>query len=119
MKNYVATSLLPAAVLVLAGCAVLIGFSTTAYGITVEELRCEYRVNPLGIDVVQPRLNWILQSSQRGEVFAFNMMHSRKRLIRYWWPAARGSSSWTLAIFGTAVGFPPTKAIRWCMGANP
>jgi len=26
----------------------------------VDQLRCEYRVNPLGIDVPQPRLSWIL-----------------------------------------------------------
>ena len=27
------------------------------------ELRCEYRVNPLGIDVVQPRLSWVLEAT--------------------------------------------------------
>jgi len=32
------------------------------------ELKCEYTVNPLGIDVVQPRFSWILESSQRGEM---------------------------------------------------
>src|SRR6266508_3554814 len=32
----------------------------------VSNLTCEYRVNPLGIDVVQPRLSWQLESSQRG-----------------------------------------------------
>jgi len=32
-----------------------------------KELRCEYRVNPLGIDVVNPRLSWIMESSQRGQ----------------------------------------------------
>ncbi len=26
------------------------------------QLRCEYLVNPLGIDVVKPRLSWVLQS---------------------------------------------------------
>ena len=31
-------------------------------------LKCEYAVNPLGIDVVQPRFSWVLQSSQRGEM---------------------------------------------------
>jgi len=31
------------------------------------ELRCEYLKNPLGIDVVQPRLSWRLESSQRGQ----------------------------------------------------
>ncbi len=28
--------------------------------------KCEYLINPLGIDVVQPRFSWILGSSQRG-----------------------------------------------------
>ena len=30
------------------------------------DLRCEYRLNPLGIDVSKPRLSWILASSRRG-----------------------------------------------------
>ena len=37
-------------------------------GATPEELRCEYRTNPLGIDVVSPRLSWILKSNQRGQM---------------------------------------------------
>ncbi len=36
-------------------------------GLTPDDLRCEYRVNPLGIDVVEPRLNWTVQSNQRGQ----------------------------------------------------
>ena len=34
---------------------------------TVGSPRCEYRVNPLGIDSPNPRLSWIIQSDQRGE----------------------------------------------------
>ncbi len=30
------------------------------------ELKCEYLINPLGIDVVQPRFSWILESAKRG-----------------------------------------------------
>jgi len=30
-------------------------------------LRCEYRVNPAGIDEVQPRLSWRVESSERGQ----------------------------------------------------
>ncbi len=33
-----------------------------------ENLRCEYLVNPLGIGVAQPRLSWIVQSDERGQV---------------------------------------------------
>jgi len=31
------------------------------------DLRCEYLVNPLGIDEVKPRLSWKLESNQRGQ----------------------------------------------------
>ncbi|MFZ1935212.1 MAG: family 78 glycoside hydrolase catalytic domain [Thermoguttaceae bacterium] len=33
---------------------------------TVEHLRCEYRLDPLGIDVVQPRLSWEMRDTRRG-----------------------------------------------------
>ena len=50
--------------------AVLMLFSGGCTGskhsdITVKELRCEYRTEPLGIDVKEPRLSWILESKQR------------------------------------------------------
>jgi alpha-L-rhamnosidase len=36
-------------------------------GMTVGNLGCEHRENPLGVDVPQPRLSWILESPQRGD----------------------------------------------------
>jgi hypothetical protein len=33
---------------------------------SVERLRCEYRVNPLGVDTTQPRLSWEIHDSRRG-----------------------------------------------------
>ncbi len=35
--------------------------------VRVTDLRCEYLCNPLGIDVVQPRLSWKLRSQWRGQ----------------------------------------------------
>ena len=32
----------------------------------VEQLRCEYRSNPLGLDVSRPRLSWVLAAAERG-----------------------------------------------------
>jgi len=32
----------------------------------VKNLRCEYAVNPLGIDVTQPNLSWVIESDRRG-----------------------------------------------------
>jgi len=38
-----------------------------ADSIKTADLRCEYLVNPLGIDVTRPRLSWRLESGQRGQ----------------------------------------------------
>ncbi|MBC8096153.1 MAG: alpha-L-rhamnosidase N-terminal domain-containing protein, partial [Akkermansiaceae bacterium] len=48
----------------------LAGLATGAFSqaaLTVTNLSCERRSEPLGIDVAQPRLGWLLQSSERGE----------------------------------------------------
>ena len=37
-------------------------------GLSPDRLRCEYLVNPLGIDAVGPRLSWIVQSGEREQV---------------------------------------------------
>ncbi len=34
--------------------------------VSVDTLRCEYRSNPLGLDVPQPRLSWMLRSEDTG-----------------------------------------------------
>ncbi|MBO3840878.1 MAG: family 78 glycoside hydrolase catalytic domain [Candidatus Brockarchaeota archaeon] len=50
-------------------------------GLKVRKLRCEYRVNPLGIDVLKPRLSWIVESSERGQFqTAYQIIVSSTRL---------------------------------------
>jgi alpha-L-rhamnosidase len=39
----------------------------TTLAMAVENLRCEYLANPNGIDVLRPRLSWLLDSDRRGE----------------------------------------------------
>lgn len=34
---------------------------------TVDGLRCEYRAEPMGLDVAQPRLSWVVTSDRRAE----------------------------------------------------
>jgi len=40
--------------------------ATACFG-ALENLRCEYLINPLGIDALHPRLSWIIDSNHRGE----------------------------------------------------
>ena len=50
--------------LILAG--ILLGLNVRA-AMVPAQLRCEFAVNPLGVDSPQPRLFWKLESSTRGE----------------------------------------------------
>jgi alpha-L-rhamnosidase len=36
-------------------------------GMQVSHLKCEYQLNPIGIDSASPRLSWILESATRGD----------------------------------------------------
>src|SRR5258708_6926409 len=45
----------------------LFGTRPVAAELTATRLRCEYRIDPLGIDAARPRLSWIAQSRRRGE----------------------------------------------------
>ena len=54
-----------------------------AGGLEPVALRCEYRVNPQGIDVVRPRFTWEFRSNQRGAKQSANeilVASSAKRL---------------------------------------
>ncbi len=43
-------------------------------------LRCEYRTNPLGVDVTRPRLSWVLKSDERGQgQSAYRILVARQR----------------------------------------
>ncbi|MHC4462829.1 MAG: alpha-L-rhamnosidase N-terminal domain-containing protein, partial [Planctomycetota bacterium] len=63
MRGQLVAILLAAMLMVFGGCT-----DPADSPVSVKELRCEYRVNPAGIDVVKPRLNWIQESSQRGRM---------------------------------------------------
>ncbi|HEY3268831.1 MAG TPA: glycoside hydrolase family 78 protein [Armatimonadota bacterium] len=51
---------------ILVALALMGGRSSAA--MTAQQLRCEYHANPVGMDVLQPRLSWIVESSRRAEL---------------------------------------------------
>ena len=60
------TALAPAT-LVACAAAPAAGVAAAAAPASIARLRCEYLVNPLGMDVRVPRLGWVMQSGARGE----------------------------------------------------
>jgi alpha-L-rhamnosidase len=53
--------------LLLLACLTGLTATSDSSNLVSQQLRCEYLVNPLGIDVVLPRLSWVLQSKERGQ----------------------------------------------------
>ncbi|MDR3459799.1 MAG: glycoside hydrolase family 78 protein [Verrucomicrobiae bacterium] len=51
----------------LLACSGLLGMALSAQAIDVQNQRCEYLNNPMGIDAARPRLSWTLVSDQRGD----------------------------------------------------
>ena len=72
--------------------------------ISVGNLRCEYLVNPLGIDTAQPRMSWVIESKQRAQVqSAYQVLVSTneaqlKANHGDLWDSGRVSSNHTLLI---------------------
>jgi alpha-L-rhamnosidase len=68
MKKVRFVSRLALAMLILMGITVIAKASLlNVTSVDVSYLRCEYLVDPPGIDVAKPRLSWIINSSRRGE----------------------------------------------------
>ncbi|NMC19127.1 MAG: alfa-L-rhamnosidase, partial [Thermogutta sp.] len=67
----------------------------------VEHLRCEYRIDPLGIDVARPRLSWLMLDARRGArqtAYQILVASSREKLARNegdLWDSGRVESSLT------------------------
>ena len=45
----------------------LLAIATSASATTLSDLRCEFRRDPVGLDVETPRLSWVFNSARRGE----------------------------------------------------
>ncbi|NLP12501.1 family 78 glycoside hydrolase catalytic domain [bacterium] len=82
-------------------------------------LRCEYRTDPLGIDVPHPRLSWTLESSQRGQrsvAYQILVASTRKHLdqdIGDAWDSGRVEASSTTPIFYAGVALQSDRTYYW------
>ena len=77
-------------------------------GLRAKDLMCEYRANPLGIDVLQPRLSWVVEATnqdkrgQRQTAYQILVASSRENLdkdIGDLWDTGKVSSDETLVVY--------------------
>lgn len=102
---------------VILGLVLFLGLlATGASAMEAGRLRCEYVVNPLGIDVVQPRLSWVVQADERGQrqttyhILVASSEKLLKKNIGDLWDSGRVVSADTIAI--AYAGQPLTSGQR-------
>ena len=98
------------------------GFRTGAPppdGLAVSDLRCEYRVDPLGIDAARPRLGWVLASARRGEAqTAYRVIVARSLEALAadrgdLWDSGRIASAETLSVLYSGTPLASGQACYW------
>ncbi len=78
---------------------------------TISNLTCEYQINPLGIDVLQPRLSWQMQSDQR------DACQTAYQILVATSEDSFGQT--TRSFYGTAAKLKPINPPRWFIAAPP
>ncbi len=99
--------------------AALSSAAALAAPLAVHNLRCEYRVDPTGLDVREPRLSWTLASSERGEkqtayqVLAASSPDLLERDRADLWDSGRVSSDQTLQVAYAGHPLSPRMRVWW------
>ena len=89
--------------------------SVVAQKTTVADLSCEHKINPIGVDVAQPRMSWKLKSAARNVMqIAYNIQvatdknFSKKKIV---WESGKVNSS--ESILQSYHGNPLSSATRY------
>jgi alpha-L-rhamnosidase len=87
--------------------------------LTVDNLKCEYKTNPIGIDVLNPRLSWQLQSDQRGtmqsayEIRATLSLKDLEAGNNLHWQIEKTSSDQSLHVVYSGPALSSAQRIYW------
>ncbi|WP_187262085.1 alpha-L-rhamnosidase [Pontibacter beigongshangensis] len=94
-------------------------FSQKGSPLKVNELKCEYRENPMGVEVAAPRLQWQLNSSQRNVVqtaYRILVADSPEQLQKNKgniWDSKKVKSSQSIQVAYAGKKLEPAKAYFW------
>ena len=91
----------------------------TTTNLSVADLKCEYAIDPLGVDVAQPRLFWRIASSERGQrqtAYQILVASSNELLAKDnadLWDSSRVASSETTHIHYAGKALVSSQQVFW------
>lgn len=99
--------------------ALLISLQVFSQHLQVADVRCEYKVNPLGVDIENPRLSWKINSSERNItqsayriLVADNPLILRKNIGNIW-DSKKVNSSASIQVQFKGKALQPAKTYYW------
>jgi len=96
-----------------------VGTCEGASALSVSDLKCEYKTNPLGIDVARPRLSWKLSAPQRGTVQtayrirAAESIEDLRRIKKHLWNSGRVKSGQSVHVVYDGPALKPRQRVWW------
>jgi alpha-L-rhamnosidase len=96
-----------------------INICEAASPLTVNELRCEYKTSPLGIDVVKPRLSWKIEASQRAtdqsayHIRAANSVEDLSRGQNLLWDSGKVQSDQSVHVVYAGPALAARQLVYW------
>ena len=98
----------------------IICFATSAFaGLTPVDLRCDYAVNPLGVDSAAPRLFWKLESRERGarqtgyQILAATSARNLSAASSDLWDSGKVASDETIQISYAGKNLESSQPVFW------
>lgn len=99
--------------------ASLFSFGLQGAHIAVRDLKCEYKTNPLGVDIRQPRFSWILKSTRHGvvqtayQVFVCKTLEELEEGKANVWDSKKVLSDQSIQIFYGGIPLESNKKYFW------
>jgi len=97
--------------------------TTRGAGLEVDGLKCEYRLNPLGLDESRPPLSWLLNSRERGQTqsaYQVLVASSQKLLSKGeadLWDSGKVASGESVQVIYSGERLRPGQRVYWTIRA--
>jgi len=98
---------------------IFLSFQAFSQSLQIEDVRCEYKVNPLGVDIARPRLSWKINSTERNITQTYyrilvsdNALILRKNTGNIW-DSKKVNSSASIQVAFAGKALQPAKTYYW------
>ncbi len=98
---------------------IIFTFYTQGANLKITNLRCEYKVNPIGVDIPKPRFSWNIESGERGtkqiayQIYVSSNLEKLEKDIADNWNSGKIITDKSIQIFYAGKNLESNKKYFW------